>query len=120
MEYYEMIEVIQAHKEGKKIEYRKKGAGDTWRLIARCVWNFYEYDYRIAPKPEPPKYRPWKYNELPKVGTVLIQPSTYDERMVVRRTLEYVYLGDAENAWSPEDLLAQWQQLDGSPCGVKE
>lgn len=51
MKLKEMIAVMQAADEGKRIEARAKG--DTvWRNSRKPGWNWYEGDYRIAPEPK--------------------------------------------------------------------
>lgn len=50
----EMISVMQAYADGKKIEY-KLSNGDCypWRTTNEPDWEWRSYDYRV--KPEPPK-----------------------------------------------------------------
>lgn len=48
----EMIEVMQAHLRGEKIERWIFNAGD-WEPTAHPNWNWAGGDYRIAPKPAP-------------------------------------------------------------------
>ena len=47
----EMIAVITAHKEGKKIECRYKGC-DKWFCSPSPIWDFSEREYRIDPRDE--------------------------------------------------------------------
>ena len=57
MTHDEMIEVIKAHKEGKKIQCRPKPSGKldcTWRDFMKGeepVWNFQHIEYRVKPEP---------------------------------------------------------------------
>jgi hypothetical protein len=52
-----MIEVLQAAKDGKEIEFKEKNKSYWQRLYYKeeegglAAWNFWEYDYRIKPKP---------------------------------------------------------------------
>jgi hypothetical protein len=46
----EMIAVLQAHKEGKKIESNSHD-GYGWLLTPCPVWNFLRYDYRVKQEP---------------------------------------------------------------------
>ncbi len=65
----DIIRVVQAHKEGKKIEIRmNSGIGDNWHVDGRPRWNFPEFDYRVAPEPRKP--REW-YMELREDGTFI-------------------------------------------------
>jgi len=53
MTYNEMIAVIAAHRDGKKLECRHAGAESSqWvRVGGIPCWNFTLYDYRIAVEP---------------------------------------------------------------------
>lgn len=47
----EMIEVLQAHSAGRKIQCRIIG-GDEWILCCDDpVWNFSSYEYRVSREP---------------------------------------------------------------------
>lgn len=46
----EKIEIMQAYENGKQIEYRKIGEGDTWQRAGAPVWNWEEGDYRVSDK----------------------------------------------------------------------
>ena len=46
-----MIEVLQAYKDGKKVEARQ-GNGTWLSLTSAPFWNFRENEYRIAPEPK--------------------------------------------------------------------
>ena len=46
-----MIEVLQAYKDGKKIEYRIVGS-TKWSAIDNPQWHFVGCEYRIAPEPK--------------------------------------------------------------------
>lgn len=48
----EMIEVIQAHKEGKKIEVMCKASPTgEWGVTPAPSWNFTQYSYRVKKEP---------------------------------------------------------------------
>jgi hypothetical protein len=49
----EMIAVIQAYKEGKKIEYWSAVADDWLPVTPFPTWNFYREKYRVKPEPKP-------------------------------------------------------------------
>lgn len=49
MTHDEMIAVIQAHKNGKKIQLRRKGSSD-WTPSAGPGWDFVRFDYRVKPE----------------------------------------------------------------------
>ena len=52
MTYDEMIAVIQAHKDGKKIQVKSR-KNDVWysSFNNQPSWNFSEFEYRVKPKP---------------------------------------------------------------------
>lgn len=54
----EMIEVIQAHKDGKRVQYRLQNQETgEWQDTDNPMFNFSEFDYRIKPESQ---YRPYK------------------------------------------------------------
>lgn len=74
----EIIEVVQAHKEGKQIQDKANYDDDTkFRTIDDPKWAFDVRDYRV--KPEPRKPREW--DVLISVdGKILESPRpTYDQ-----------------------------------------
>lgn len=46
----QIIEVVTAFKNGKKIEFKNPTIG-TWWEARHPRWNFYHYDYRVKPEP---------------------------------------------------------------------
>ncbi len=49
----EILEVVQAHKDGKRIEVYE---GASWKICAfQPPWNFGMFDYRVAPEPRKPR-----------------------------------------------------------------
>lgn len=61
MTHDEMIAVIQAHKDGLKIEYKLSSYQDgLWIPVSSPVWDFKEVEYRIA-KTVPRKLWQWIY-----------------------------------------------------------
>lgn len=53
-----VIEVLQAYKDGKKVEYSYDD-GKTWRETDQPAWNFDTIQYRIAPEPKKVKMNAW-------------------------------------------------------------
>lgn len=66
MNHDEMIAVIQAHKEGKTLQFQIRRDNPNIReawidlFIDSISWNFERFEYRI--KPEPPKPRGHRQN----------------------------------------------------------
>ena len=46
-----MIEVLQAYKDGKKVECSHNN-GKSWQVTDFPLWNFKSVEYRIAPEPK--------------------------------------------------------------------
>lgn len=52
MNINEMIEILQAYKEGENIQAKYKGGSSFWGVIDNPpTWNFEEYDFRVKPEP---------------------------------------------------------------------
>jgi hypothetical protein len=52
MTHDEMIAVIQAHKEGKKLECKCKAiVHDGWVSAPVPLFDFHRFDYRVKPEP---------------------------------------------------------------------
>jgi len=120
----EMIEVMQAFVDGKKIEFRI-GQG-LWFDADSPNWDWISSDYRIKPEP---KLRPWKPEEVPvgalirgkgTVGCSLILSNggvdkigiTYVSKNGIERISEE---GALEILIHSTDNGATWK-----PCGVEE
>jgi hypothetical protein len=55
MSHDEIIAVIQAHRDGKPIQYRRALTNDEWQQLpgghSSWNWNFEGYCYRVKPEP---------------------------------------------------------------------
>lgn len=55
----EIIEVVRAHKEGKKVQFKYKPTEDSdyeWFDVDHTrIWFFDKYDYRVALEPRKPR-----------------------------------------------------------------
>jgi len=49
MTHDEMIEIIQAHKDGKQIEFRKNLSSEPWRSLEGPMFDFALFTYRVKP-----------------------------------------------------------------------
>lgn len=130
----EMIEVMKAYTEGKHVEYRGT-KNDPWReAIPRWDWN--NFEYRIKPEKEEPKYRPYKDLEEFKKDIVRKYGGSTFENIIETRNIwlkdKYTeYMGqiarlDNEhicvdcNYYAWRTLFDNYTYLDGTPFGVKE
>jgi len=64
MKIGEMIDVLEAYRDGKEIEGRRFN-NDVWEKCDLPAWCFSEFNYRIKPEPENPKTRLIRVEELP-------------------------------------------------------
>ena len=65
----EMIEVMQAFEDGKKIEFRERGSR-TWKPDENPEWDWSGIEYRIAP--EPKKEGRWERVNIKRPGDLYI------------------------------------------------
>ena len=61
MSNQEIIDVVQADKNGREIEFRYGDEG-SWHHRGSPIWDFITYDYRV--KPEPLEFWVNVYNEF--------------------------------------------------------
>lgn len=141
MECDEMIEVIQAYKNGQKIQKMAKHMckDKDWVDVDNPSWNFQDYFYKVKPTP---KYRPYKdFDEFiqdwtniktqwhkvshPLGGVWLKSISENDTDTI------YMIAGMANVAGTPhiymhdfwislEDAFNTFTYIDGTPFGIKD
>lgn len=119
-EYYkELLPIIQAFSEGKKIEYSNDG--ENWFETATPTWNT-DFVYRIKSEP---KYRPFKDKEecwqemrkhadfgwVLKSGVYLHILSLYKDALYIQEENDAIYFDNAFN---------ELTFTDGTPFGIKE
>lgn len=130
MTHDEMIAVIQAHKEGNRIEYCEVGYGmltipTDWVPANTPIWDFRHYAYRVAPEP---KLRPWKPEEVPVGALVALK---HDERRFGKSLITHcngIMVWTGFKPMSPVTLESLLEEMvystDGGktwkPCGVEE
>lgn len=118
-----MVSVMQAHSEGKAIEWKSISASDAcWEVDAKPYWDWLNFDYRVKPEP---KYRPYKDDKeflkgLKEHGLYM----TWKEGgfmfipHIVKKDGINFSAGGTLYPWKDVVILHCWQ--DGSPCGVLE
>jgi hypothetical protein len=116
----EMIAVITAFEQGKKIEYSNKSHSiRNWKQD-NPVWNFAIYDYRIVEEPEYVPYDGTQEGTL--VGKIVVSKSTHEIFMVVGEdktdASRNLLIGADEDWVSYGDFFKYYQFLDGTPCGM--
>lgn len=121
----EMIAVMQAAKDGKKIQIRRRVPPiSSWISLGaatKCLWNFNEYEHRVAPEPS---YRPYNNHEMLKlVGSLLKSKESDLVAVVIDSAIEgnarTIQVGTGMDSWfHAERLLKYCTHFDGTPCGV--
>ncbi len=74
----------------------------------------------IRRKPEQPKCRPWKHDEVPVGAIVRSKVLPAIRRSIVASSGTWALLGGMVEYDSFTMLLSEWTLEDGSPCGVRE
>jgi len=115
MTHEQMIEVIQAHKEGKKIEFKTEGL-NGWQPASTPTWNFSNYNYRVKPED---KYVPFTF-ATNLVGKVVKHSGTLTEMLIIRKENQGVLLGNYNHITPYKELLDSYTFLDNTPCGNKQ
>ena len=129
----EMIEVMQAYEDGKKIQVN---SGKGWVDLDdgdEPSWNWVISKYRIKPEE---KYRPYKnademIADFKERFNVKVPSYSMPEIWVKNKTLKtrgHIYefglhsvmMFGVGTRWSMDELFNGFTYLDGSPCGMKE
>ena len=122
----ELLPIIQAFAEGKKIECSVKGE-DAWSDTFYPTW-IDSRDYRIKPEP---KYRPfndaeecWEEMQKHQPFGWIIGKSNHIRRIIESTGSMFTCNGNnvlTGSAWkSFAYMFEQYIFADGTPCGVKE
>lgn len=117
MKIDEMIEVMKAYKEGKKIEVRAKDDDDAeWVFVSGPAWNFFEADYRVKPEPE---YVPYdSVLEIDRNKWIVRKSNGLVSRLCAFMESAGAVLID--NRWLMlNELFEHYTYEDGTPCGKK-
>lgn len=114
-----LLPLVQALVEGKGVLYdwaNRKGV--KVKSLADLLSNSGDVEPTARVKPEP-TYRPFKSNEVLLVGKVVQFKNNRDvKHLITSQGEQAVAIGD--RSMSYEGLLASYEFLDGSPCGILE
>lgn len=111
----EMLEVMQAFKDGKEIEC-KSILQNEWLPAVGPLWNWCDCDYRVKSEP---KYVP--YNSVTEVNIDKWlrrkdNPLITRKITIVNYAREWIYLEGA--GWcTTKELFEHFEYNDGTPCG---
>lgn len=122
----ELLPIIQAFVEGRKIEYREKGE-EYWGVTNTPTFNIDSNEYRIKPDP---KYRPFAnadecWQEMQKhqpFGWVKDKEEGY--KVTITRVNDDENTGimaiNGKSEWTLEGIIECYTFADGTPFGIKE
>lgn len=109
----EQIAVMQAFKKGKDIECKLKDSkASEWVNARNPCWNFLNYVYRAKPEPEPPKYKPFSFED-DLLGKSIIGQEF--KGIITGQTMYRVWAINVSLSYL--ELLDSYTFSDGSPCG---
>lgn len=117
----EKIAVMQAFKEGKKIECKRVDRDDSWDEGIPS-WNWYDFDYRVKVEP---KYRPYAnaeefFEDVQKHGGWIVSGGTQYRQITgigFGCNPDLVKMNGCNWMKFGELMEAVWAD-DGSPVGV--
>ena len=117
----QMIEVMQAHANGEKIEEMDRFAVGGWRPF-QGTWNWAYLMFRIAPEPEPKKEGRWE--RVPVIRTVVNDYAIVIGTCGGTITLDILpripgFGGiDYQSPFDPKVIVRSMVPLMFEPCGV--
>ena len=104
----EMIAVMQAHVDGKKIEYYSNDYS-KWKGIPYPLWDWVTTDYRVKPESE---YIPFAFEDAEFLIGKVVKHKTANHLAAITSCFN-----EATNMGGYKKLLDDYIFLDGSPCG---
>lgn len=124
----EIIEVVKASLDGEQIQFKLNAddAFDDWSDTGAPAWDFYQYSYRVKPKP---RVRPYTYDELKiailKHGQMIESPhegsvGKYCLAILGFDSCHVSFKFESEMGVSMNELSEYTWLDDGSPCGIVE
>lgn len=122
----ELLPIIQAFVEGRKIEYREKGE-EYWGETNTPTFNIDSNEYRIKPDP---KYRPFANADECWQEMLRHQPFGWLKdkeegyKVTITRVNDDENTGlmaiNGQNEWTLDGIIECYTFADGTPFGIKE
>ena len=113
----ELLPIIQAYVDGRKIEYREKGE-EYWGVTNTPTFNIDSNEYRIKPEP---KYRPFKDKEECWQEMLKHKPFGWIEDKEANEYFNVQCIASGDKAIDLYTrLLKRCVFIDGTPFGIKE
>ena len=115
----EMIEVMTAFEQGVVIEFYCPNRKE-WFETEKPLWDWCRYRYRIAPKPEPKKYRPFTAEEFkPHRDRWIKSISSGNVFKCLRYDSQHIDTVVNDHTYSDLSLYFVFDDDTGEPCGVE-
>ena len=118
----EKITVMEAYKQGKKIECFSNDGWDDWIIKSEPSWDWLHNDYRIKKAPE---LRAWKFFEIPVGCAIRIKNNPDIKGVILRSGDNYVTSSIGNQQFNVDYLAKDYEHsIDFGktwhPCGVME
>lgn len=112
---YGLLPIEEKHKliDAKEIQIFASG---HWKPTCKSLFDP-NVAYRVAPPAPTPKLVPWERKDV-KLGMQVRRKERGSEHLIVSVTDKGVYAGQNWCYWL--DLLRDYEQLDGKPCGKEQ
>jgi hypothetical protein len=108
----EMIAVMQAHCEGKQIEF-SSNIGKSWREIENPMWDWASIDYRVKKESQ---YQPFDFTDaLYLIGKIVKTKNNDFVSTITGAYLNTIVIGKFNIVYST--FLQEYLFLDDSICG---
>ena len=117
----ELLPIIQAFVEGRKIEYRELGE-EHWSGTSTPTFDIESNEYRIKSEP---KYRPFKdavecWQEIQKHQPFGWIKASHGYFNIIGIMDDRINFGTKENWLDYEYMFKMYKFIDGTPFGIKE
>ena len=125
----EILPIIKAYSEGKKILAKDKRLSDAkynWSEVDDCSFNMKQFKYRIKPEP---KYRPFKdaeecWNEMQKheyFGWIKAKDASIPSRFITINSVRNEEVSITSGIdFTYNELVEHYTFIDRTPFGIKE
>lgn len=111
----EMIAVIQAHKEGKQIQYFCEFT-NKWEDVNNPCWDFNSIIYQIKPESPQPKYIPFTYEDAEQLIGKAVKDSKGLISLITDLDDDIIWMSERPNTL--KNLFKDYTFFpSGEPCG---
>ena len=89
MELCEMIKIMQHYENGGEVENKEKHSDDAKWILARPVWNWDSFDYRIKDEKQKVTIEKWLCSDK-QGGLVVIETTNIEEYRYITKKLKLI------------------------------